>query len=223
MAIRFLGGNVLRHPGLPGGGIDHFDEGDLRDLVESGLVRVTSRGDHNEVFELRQGAFDAYDEKHRDAEAPIAAQESLVVEHVSSDAFAAKYRAAIDRWRSAEALLWEEESTQNLTDIGHRCREAIQLFVTRLIELHDVPGIDPDPAKTVIRLQAVIAHRMPNLGDTIASVLDALVVYWGTVSDLVQRQEHGGQKEGGQLTWEDGRRVLLYTAMVMGECDRVLT
>ena len=38
--------------------------------------------------------------------------------------------------------------------------------------------------------------------------------------DLVQRQEHGGQKEGEPLGWEDGRRVVFQTANVMVELHR---
>lgn len=53
--------------------------------------------------------------------------------------------------------------------------------------------------------------------------MEALLAYWGTVSDLVQRQEHGGQKEGEPLEWEDARRAVLHTAVVMFEVDRVLT
>jgi hypothetical protein len=224
IAIRFMGGNILQHPGLPGGRVENFDEGDLRDIIEGGFVRVTSyeRGEAS-VFELRKLAFDYYDQLHRNADEPVDGLQQLNVDHVSSAAFAARYPEAVGRWRSAEGLLWEEESTKNLTDVGHRCREAMQLFVTRLIEMHGVSEAEPDPAKTVARLRAVIASRKPKLGDGLASFLDALVAYWGTVSDLVQRQEHGSQKEGGELTWDDARRVLLYTAMVMSECDRVLS
>jgi hypothetical protein len=48
------------------------------------------------------------------------------------------------------------------------------------------------------------------------------VDYWGTVSDLVQRQEHGAQKQGAELTWEDARRVVFQTAIVMYEVSRAL-
>ena len=48
------------------------------------------------------------------------------------------------------------------------------------------------------------------------------MTYWGTVSDLVQRQEHGAQREGKQLVWEDARRVVFQTANVMFEIDRSL-
>lgn len=53
--------------------------------------------------------------------------------------------------------------------------------------------------------------------------LDALLAYWGTASDLVQRQEHGNQKVGAALLWEDGRRVVFQTAMVMYEIERALS
>jgi len=39
----------------------------------------------------------------------------------------------------------------------------------------------------------------------------------------VQRQEHGEQKDGDSLTWDGGRRVVLYTSLVMAECDRILS
>ena len=48
------------------------------------------------------------------------------------------------------------------------------------------------------------------------------MAYWGTLSDLVQRQEHGAAKEGEPLTWEDGQRVVFHTAIVMWEIDRSL-
>lgn len=46
--------------------------------------------------------------------------------------------------------------------------------------------------------------------------------YWGAVADLTQRQEHGVQKEGEQLVWEDARRVVFQTLLVMFEVDKAL-
>jgi hypothetical protein len=223
LVVSSLGGNALYHPGLPGGGIENFDEGDLRDLIESGIVRITRRSKHDQSFDLRPAAFDVYDREHQNADAPIAAQEHMVTEHVSSDAFAARYREAFTKWKNAEKLLWQEESIRHLTTIGHLCRECMQLFVTRLIELHGIRDADTDPAKTVNRLRSVIEARRPQIGNRRADLLDALVDYWRAVNGLVQRQEHGEQKEGGELSWGDGRRVLLHTAIVMSECDRVVS
>ncbi len=224
MVVGTWGGNTLRHPGLPAGSISDFDESDLRDLIEGGLLRITNGDETLKTFELRREAFDAYDHAHRDADAPVAAQERLVVERVSSDAFAARHREASARWRDAEALLWDDDSVRNLTTIGHLCREAMQLFVTRLIELHNVTGVEEDdPARTINRLHAVIDARKAGISSRTVALLDALVDYWKAVNGLVQRQEHGEQKGGEDLTWEDGRRVVLYTAMVMIECDGALS
>ncbi len=44
--------------------------------------------------------------------------------------------------------------------------------------------------------------------------------YWGTVSDLAQRQEHAAEREGEALTADDARRVVWYSALVMYELDR---
>jgi hypothetical protein len=223
MALRTFGGSSIHHPGLPGGVVEGYDEGDFRDLIESGFVRVTNRGSNEEMFDLRREAFDSYDAAHRNADAPVTAQENLAIEHVSSDAFAARYRAALSKWRNADALLWEDDSARNLTTIGHLCRESMQLFVTRLIELHDVSTAESDPAKTINRLHSVIDTRRPQISSRHADLLDALVDYWKAVNGVVQRQEHGEQKDGEELSWDDGRRVVLYTAMVMGECDRILS
>jgi hypothetical protein len=69
---------------------------------------------------------------------------------------------------------------------------------------------------------AVIARHGGQLGEARSHLLDALLAYWGEVNDLLQRQEHGGQKEGEPLTWEDGRRAVFHTAIVMYEIDRTL-
>jgi hypothetical protein len=53
--------------------------------------------------------------------------------------------------------------------------------------------------------------------------LDALIAYWGTVSDLLQRQEHGAQREGHDLVNEDARRVVFHTCLVIYELDRAIT
>ena len=48
-------------------------------------------------------------------------------------------------------------------------------------------------------------------------------VRWGTVIDVVQRQEHGASKEGGLLTDDDSRVAVFQTAMVMFELGSSLS
>jgi hypothetical protein len=72
----------------------------------------------------------------------------------------------------------------------------------------------------VDRIRAVLSTRERSAAHQ--AFLTALLSYWGTVSDLVQRQEHGAQKEGEPLTWEDARRVVFQTAVVMFEIARAV-
>src|SRR6266498_3147039 len=77
-------------------------------------------------------------------------------------------------------------------------------------------------AHDIARVRAVLSQYQARLGTSVASFLDALLTHWRAVSGLVQRQEHGAQKEGHSLVWEDGRRVVFQTAVVMFEIDRAL-
>jgi hypothetical protein len=47
-----------------------------------------------------------------------------------------------------------------------------------------------------------------------------MLAFWGAVSDLAQRQEHGAQREAEPLGWEDARRLVFLSAVVMYEIDR---
>jgi hypothetical protein len=73
-----------------------------------------------------------------------------------------------------------------------------------------------------LRIRAAIAERKPSMSSSVSTALDALLVYWGCVNDLIQRQEHAGLKEGERLTWADSRRVVFLLAMVFYELDAVL-
>ena len=96
------------------------------------------------------------------------------------------------------------------------------MFVTELQTQRDHPSTT-DPAKTRDRFSDVVDARRGDLGDRKSDLLDALFDYWKAACDLIQRQEHGGQRQDGEpLTWEDGRRVVFQTAVVMFEIDRTL-
>lgn len=69
----------------------------------------------------------------------------------------------------------------------------------------------------------MLHDKEPAMSDTVRAFLDSLLVQWGCVSDLVQRQEHGALREGGDLVWEDARRVVFQTLIVMYEIDRAVS
>jgi hypothetical protein len=217
-------GDRISHPGLPGQMMGAY-EGDLDVLEREGLLNVSYTGQRgNRFFDVSPLGFRFYEEMQRRLGTPAQQVEEGLKRYLEADAFQQKYPAAYRKWAEAEKLLWASDSEQQLTTIGHLCREAMQEFATALVDRHQPPGVrDTDKAHTVARIRTVLNQHASRLGTTAAPFFDALLAYWGTVSDLVQRQEHGAQKEGRPLIWEDGRRVVFQTAIVMFEVDRALS
>lgn len=151
---------------------------------------------------------------------PVQRVQVSIREYIQSHAFQSRYRSAYAKWQEAENLLWSDDSDKALTTIGHLLREAMQEFATALVERFRPPNVEADKARTVSRIRAVLNAQ--KLGDKVRAFLDALIIYWGTVSDLVQRQEHGALREGEPLKWIDARRVVFQTAIVMLEIDAAL-
>ena len=145
-----------------------------------------------------------------------------MLRYLDSTRFRNSYPQAYRKWIEAETRLWEVDSQEFLTTIGHNCREAMQEFTDVLLQRHNLSNAEPDRAKTVARLQLVISVNANKFGERASAFLEALVAYWGTVADLTQRQEHGGQKDGQPLILEDARRVVFQTLLVMYEIDRAI-
>ena len=213
-------GSYIQHPGLSGGQIRVY-EGDVDALEIAGLLIATyvNLGRDLDVSPL---GFRVYEELQHRSGAPTQQVEETLKRYLDSDAFQRSYPEAYRKWADAAELLWDSDSQQQLTTIGHLCREAIQEFATALVERYRPPGVDQDKAHDINRIQAVLDQHRSQLGTT-AALLDALVPYWRAVSGLVQRQVHGAQKGGRPLVWEDGRRVVFQTANVMFEIDRELS
>ena len=136
--------------------------------------------------------------------------------------FQRKYPTGYQKWSQAEKLLGQTDTEQQLTTIGHLCREAIQGFSEALVDHHKPPNVTDDKAKSVARVRAILEMRRQQLGSTERRFLDALLAYWGAITDLIQRQEHGALKKGEMLVWEDARRVVFHTAIVMFEIDKAI-
>jgi len=146
-----------------------------------------------------------------------------VRQYLDADRFQRRYPEAYGKWAEAEELLWSSESESQFTTIGHLCREAMQEFAGALVRQHQMHDADPDKAHTIARIRCLLDSKKEQLGSTEMPFLDALLSYWRTVSNLAQRQEHGGQREGKPLVWEDARRVVFQCAVVMFEIDSALS
>jgi hypothetical protein len=221
LMVTDVSGTAVIHPGLPGRELRVHD-GDIDILQTEGLLLATRYGRWDRSFVVTPQGVGFYEEMQRRSAAPVQQVEEELMRYLDSDTFQRVHPAAHRKWSEAAERLWASDSQQQLTTIGHLCREAMQAFATGLVDQHQPPGVDTDRAHDVARIRSVLQQHAAKLGTTAAPFLDALLAYWGTVSDLVQRQEHGAQKEGRPLVWEDGRRVVFQTAIVMFEVDRTL-
>jgi hypothetical protein len=188
---------------------------DVYELEYAGLLRRLPNGDNNFVISP-QGRSHYAERRHHDG-APAERVEVELRRFLDDRAFRAAYPAASGLWSDAEALLWPADSDRELTTIGHKAREAMQMFATEVVERYKPPQVDPDPANVKRRLGAVIAMFLLSLGEARADLLKALGYYSEATMEVIQRQEHGGQKEAQALTWEDARRVVFHVAVVMFE------
>lgn len=213
------GQHVLLHPGLTGE--EEVYAGDVEALTDDGILGF-GRDDDSLVDVTPQGYAYSKEMKLRSGE-PAREIESTIMDYLNAEPFRTRDPEAHQTWTQAGERLWSSESERELTVIGHLCREAMQAFATSLVELHRVADFDLNPQHSVARTRSVLNLHRDRLGTTELPFLEALLSYWGTVSDLVQRQEHGSQRETTPLLWEDGRRVVFQTANVMIEIDRSLS
>jgi hypothetical protein len=195
---------------------------DLHELTTAGALRSEYVSGSAKRYWVTARGLEMYEAHALERGEPVARVEKIVKEYLDADAFQKRHPNTFAKWREAEAKLWAEDSEQNLTVIGHLCREALQEFATSLIEKVKPKEFNPEPTKTVDRLRSVIAAHRAERGDTASAFDDALVAYWGTMSDLAQKQEHGSQREGRPLTWEDARRVVFHLMVVMYEIDTIV-
>jgi hypothetical protein len=193
---------------------------DIHELERVGLIRRVPGTDGRYLIPLE--GYKRYAEMKREEEQPIERVEEQPRRFFEDKAFQAAFPRAYALWSEAEGLLWSAESDTDFTTIGHKAREAMHAFATELVELYRPPEVESDPVLVNKRLGAVIAACEPCLGEKRAALLRALGDYSETTMGVIQRQEHGGQKEGQPLVWQDARRVVFHVAVVMFEFSLML-
>jgi hypothetical protein len=141
---------------------------------------------------------------------------------IASKKFAEAFPKVFEPWADAEKLLFAEDTEAQLTTVGHKVREAAQAFATSMIAAYgaDEPVADVKAVKK--RLGAVIAYNLTRLGPTHQKVLENIGNLWESTVDLIERQEHAAQKEGEPVTWDDGRRIVTLTMVLMVEFVTIL-
>ena len=211
-------GESMVHSGLPGGSIGVYG-GDVQALNAAGFFLRRGGSGESLIFDLAPSAHATWQQQQLARSQPLDRVEATAASYLASQPFRQRFPRAFQKWSDSEKLLWGEEAQDAITTIGHLCREAIQEFAAILVD-ETGAAADSSVTATKARLKAAVAARRDHVGEKIAALFDALIDYWVAVVDLVQRQEHGAQKEGSVLTWDDGRRVVFHTASIMAELAR---
>jgi hypothetical protein len=136
--------------------------------------------------------------------------------------FRAVHSSASERWSDASSALYDAACREDVLAAVERAREALREFSGALAA--DAPPSfataatvgQPDALVAVLRM-----HR-PRVGDMRGEFLESLLEYWRVLNDVVQRHENGAQDVAEPVRWEDARRVIVLTALVMVEVDRSL-
>ena len=192
-------------------------------LANAGLLQLSFNSRGGKIYTVSPIGFKYYEWFMKQQGKPVERIEGNIRNYLDLNDFKHTYIDAYNKLKLAEEKLWASDSQEHFTTIGHLCREAMQDFADRLyILVFDQPSTDPKN-QTIKRIREIIRKMDTKKGKTVKPFLDALVVYWGTLSDLVQRQEHGAEREKGEeLSWEDARRVVFQTINVMVELQRTL-
>jgi len=212
----------IMHPGLPGQNAKVY-MGDIEALAHAGLLYLRLEGTRGFDFDIAPAGFRFYEVTQTKISAPVERIQMPLKNYLEGDRLRTTYPSAFEKWSKAESKLWESDSAAELSTIGHLCREAMQEFSTTLVNKYQPPNIDNDKSHSIARLKAALTLLDSNIPTTLTPFLNSILSYWGTLSDLVQRQEHSGQREAKPLTWEDGKRVVFHTAVVFSEFDRIIS
>ncbi len=205
---------------MPKGEITGYAYGDPDALAYSGLLNMDYGSRGSKRYTISPVGYQYYDWLVKQQGKPVERIEKEVFRYFEFEGFKDNHSDAYQKLKQAEELLWSSDSSKNFSAVGHYCREAMQEFADTLYEQVLDKSSEEPKASTVKRLREIIETKSTESGKTVTAFLDALLPFWGTVCDLVQRQEHAGQKEGDSIKWEDARRVVFQTANVMFELHR---
>ncbi len=220
--VQTLADSFIQHPGFSNKTYIAY-KGDIETLGREGLIAITF-GRYAISFDVTPKGFKYYEHLKQQLGGSVQRVEASIRHFLEAETFRQKYSLAYQKWDQAERMLWAHDVEQHFSTIGHLCREAVQEFAEVLINKYQPPGDFSDKTKVISRVRAVFELQIgrKKSGTTVKSFLDALLKYWQETINLIQRQEHAGQKEGEPIVWEDARRVVFMTAVAMFEIDRAL-
>jgi hypothetical protein len=174
--------------------------------------------------------------RRRDPEAPRVESferiEDYLLAYLEGEPFSSAHPLAHGRWLVAWQSLWCADSKDKLIAVGGKSRAALQAYSTSLQERHLRLAMNAQSprfaevarrAKPLEGLSSVVEMYRPQLGGERCELLHGLFEHWSELLAVMRRHEEGRQQAGERLRWEDGRRLVLFTAVVIVEIDRSFT
>ncbi|HWX98154.1 MAG TPA: hypothetical protein VNZ01_15030 [Solirubrobacteraceae bacterium] len=150
--------------------------------------------------------------------------------YIEDERFRSTHPLAYGRWLVAWEMLWCADSRAKLIAVARRAPDAMRAFASSLLE-HCTPlAMDPDWPDLLADdsrrpdplddLKSVTDAYREQLGAERSQLLLGLLDRWLALLQNVRRHEQGSPRPPERLRWEDGRRLVLFTALVMVEFDR---
>jgi hypothetical protein len=156
--------------------------------------------------------------------------EDYLRSYLEDERFRTTHPLACGRWIVAWEMLWCADSRAKVIAVGQRACEAMQAFGSSLLEACAPLPMDPrwpelltergTRAAPLDAVGGVLGAYGEQLGSERSELLAGLLEHWHTLAEHVSRHEQDLQAAAGRLRWEDGRRLVLFTALVMVEVDR---
>jgi hypothetical protein len=155
--------------------------------------------------------------------------EDYLLAYLDGEPFGSAHPLARGRWLAAWQSLWQADSKDRVIAVAGRARVALQAYSASMLEVHlqlAMNARSPRFAEVARRarplegLSSIIELYRPQLGEDRCELLRGLLEQWWTLLELIERHEERRQEAGERLRWEDGRRLVLFTALVIVEIDR---
>jgi hypothetical protein len=150
--------------------------------------------------------------------------------YLEDERFRSAHPLAYGRWLVAWELLWCAESRAKVIAVAQRAGDAMQVFTSSVLERRTPMAMDPqwpdllaDRSRRPDALDGLTsladAYR-EQLGEERSELLHGLLEHWQALLQNVRRHDDASEPPAARLRWEDGRRLVLFTALVMVEFDR---
>jgi hypothetical protein len=172
------------------------------------------------------------------ADSPLRAADHVHIEdylraYLEDQRFRSVHPLACGRWVVAWEMLWCADSRAKVIAVGQRARAGMRAFSVSMLErcmplamgsrwpdVLDERSQGPGPLDGLASIRQAYGEQ---LGPGRSQLLLDLFGAWRDLSEKLQRHEQGSQPPDERLRWEDGRRLVLFTALVMVEFDRCFT